>query len=196
MVVSKKYKFVFMCIPKTGSMAMEQILKPYGGFYLKGKKWARHPNQVPSKYKDYFTFCTIRNPYDRAVSLWFSAVDSWPKFKYGIVEKYGKEFVPFLNMLITPQVNSQFGGLPMISMSSFLGKTRIDRYLQFENLNKEIASLPFWKGDPPTFRKNVRQHLRPHWSSYYQNQKNVEIIQKWAKKDFEEFGYDTTIPIL
>ena len=195
MIVSEKYKFVFMCIPKTGTMMMEQILKPYGGEYKAGGKWARHPNTIPQKYKDYFIFCIVRNPYSRAVSLWFSAIASWPRFDYGIVKTCGKEFVPFLQMLNTPKVNGGFGGLPMVSMSSFLGKIQLNRTLRFEHLEDDITTLPFWEGDSPTLKYNVRGHLRPHWSHYFRDYKNAELVQQWAEQDFERFGYDTKIPI-
>lgn len=194
MIISDKHRFIFMCIPKTATMMMEQILKPYGGVYHNGQPWARHPNRISSQYKDYFTFCMIRNPYSRAVSLWFSAITSYPKFKYGIVETYGKEFMPFLEMLTTPRVNGQFNGLPMVSMSSFLENVKIDSFLRFENLRKDIVNLPFWEGDAPTFSRNVRGHLRPHWSLYYRDSKRVECVRQWAKKDFEQFGYSVEIP--
>lgn len=194
MIVSEKHKFVFMCIPKTGTMAMEQILKPYGGVYRNGEPWARHPNRLPTKYKDYFIFATARNPYSRAVSLWFSAIESWPKFKYNIVETCGKEFKSFLKMINTPKVNGNFGGLPLVSTASFIKTIRIDRFLRFENLNQEITALPFWQSDPPTYTKNVRSHRRPHWSSYYQDNAMAELVRQWAKKDFELLDYDIEIP--
>lgn len=184
-----------MCIPKTATMMMEKVLQPYGGKYHTGKPWHRHPNKIPDKYKDYFVFCTVRNPYSRAISLWFSAIKSYPKFDYCIVKPYGKKLMPFLRMLVSKKVGGNFGGLPMISMSKFLDKVRVNHFLRFENLSEDITTLPFWKGDPPIFRRNVRGHLRPHWSSYFQDPEAVQLVKQWGDKDFEQFGYNEKIPV-
>lgn len=197
MIISHEYKFVFMCIPKTATMMMEQILKPYGGVYKTGGRWARHPNDVPKNCKDYFTFCTARNPYSRAISLWFSAMDfSSTRDRYGVSAACGgsTELLPFLRMINTPKGFGAFGGLPLVSMSNFLCSNRIDHTMKFENLAQEVAALPFWKGDPPVFRDNVRGHLRPHWSKYCQNNEVVKLIQQWADNDFDRFGYSRDIP--
>jgi hypothetical protein len=66
MIVSHRLKFVFLGIPRTASRAMHAALKelpgarqPWGGL---------HRMTIPANARDYFTFCCVRNPYQRLYS--------------------------------------------------------------------------------------------------------------------------------
>ena len=68
MIISKKKKFVFVSVPKTGSTSIERVLVKYQDTVamIPDKK------HVPFRLIDlpYFKFCFFRNPWDQFVSLY------------------------------------------------------------------------------------------------------------------------------
>jgi hypothetical protein len=78
MIVSDKYRCIYVRIPKTGSTSIEDTLKeldpdcmssdnsipPYGHVSL---DWLSREID-PQKFKDYYVFTTVRNPYDWFIS--------------------------------------------------------------------------------------------------------------------------------
>tara|TARA_Y100000389_G_scaffold95188_1_gene91842 strand:+ start:483 stop:1088 length:606 start_codon:yes stop_codon:yes gene_type:complete len=68
MIYSDKHKVVFIAIPKTGTRSVYNTMqKNYGAVLYK-----EHHNKIPEKYKDYYSFTIVRNPYDRFISTWWS----------------------------------------------------------------------------------------------------------------------------
>ena len=65
-MISHKHKFIFTHIPKTGGTSITRALNPNAGIKNKPLK------EMPLKDKeDYFKFTFVRNPWDRAVSMFF-----------------------------------------------------------------------------------------------------------------------------
>ena len=70
-MICHKRKFVFVHIPKTGGSSVAETLFPE----LSGR-WGSYrshflPEEYPARvWRDYFTFCFLRNPWDRMVSLY------------------------------------------------------------------------------------------------------------------------------
>ena len=68
MYVSHDHKFLFVHIPKTGGTA---LLKMYPGLIRHGKKHDSLADlKNPDRYRDYFIFAVVRNPYRRYVSYY------------------------------------------------------------------------------------------------------------------------------
>ena len=68
-MISHKYKFVFILLPKTGTTSIQNYLAskdreitPHGV--------KRHYDEIEENVKDYYMISICRNPYDRVVSLW------------------------------------------------------------------------------------------------------------------------------
>jgi hypothetical protein len=76
MLISLKYKFAFLCVPKCGSTSVERALKPYMDMHLAGHpslkhisatKFHKHIRPLLRKAdpeREIETFCIIRDPVD------------------------------------------------------------------------------------------------------------------------------------
>jgi len=95
-VISHKYRFVFVHIPKTGGTSICTVpIEDHYGFgpgYLNDKLDTddlRLPHQHilhaktilgENDFEDYYKFCIIRNPYERAVSMFKGHQEKWKTF--------------------------------------------------------------------------------------------------------------------
>jgi hypothetical protein len=191
MVIGKQHKFVFIMVPKTASQSMRfWLIDNYGGDMPRGQS---HERNIPQRCKDWFTFCCVRNPYDRAISLWFSAVYEEPKDAYGFRRGCGSsELTPFLRWLAQSPGSTRRHVLAQ-PQHIFLRPVATDLVLRYENLQTEINQLPFHDASSaPLPSRNVRKTRRPPWESYYDPER-TELVQAWAKEDFTNYGYPLEI---
>ena len=73
MVISHKYKYLFIATPRTGSTAIQtELIKNYEGetIYRKHSHYFEFLSNATIKEKDYFVFASIRNPLDDIVSIY------------------------------------------------------------------------------------------------------------------------------
>lgn len=168
MVVSEKLKFVFLAIPRTGSVSITQaLLKLDGAFVMPGD---RHRMNIDEKHKDFTTFCCVRNPYARICSHWAKV-----KQQNG----YKKTFAEFLQDVLHRRASEK----PQVR---WLGSNRIDHFLSFENLNPDFHQLSFIPEGLVLPRKNVSG---VDWKTHY-DERRARIVRRWAAADFKKFNYD------
>lgn len=187
MIVSRLRQFVYIAPPRTASETLhvwltQPILCEYA--------WARdsatwHSGYVPEDARSFFKFASVRNPYDRAVSLW----------KFSQITEPGKTpdvpaldtFTEFLDWM--PSELTFYS----VTQSQVVGETMLDAIVRFEEL-RSVRELP-----PITPFKDQLEEL-PHlnktdrecWSEYYTPQL-IEKVRAHFAEDFERFGYDTDV---
>lgn len=95
MLISHQHKFVTIDIPKTGSRSLRESLHPMGIIDVVGKPYpneafyqhgtaldcARDLKTIDCNFHDYYSFCVVRNPWDRYFSF----------FKY--FKNYGEKYM-------------------------------------------------------------------------------------------------------
>jgi hypothetical protein len=82
MLISHKHKFIMIDIPKTGTRSRRQTLLPFKIIDIigksEGKNFYQHGTAFDCKkglqniglnFNDYFSFCVVRNPWDRYLSF-------------------------------------------------------------------------------------------------------------------------------
>ena len=83
MLISHKNKFIILSIPKTGSRSLRETLEPLKildiiGIGAHNKSFKHHGTSLECKhdlqnigycFDEYFSFCVVRNPWDRYLSL-------------------------------------------------------------------------------------------------------------------------------
>jgi hypothetical protein len=186
MMLSDKHRFAFSAITKTATQSVLQVLREHYHGYLEGGV-AMHSMKPPARAAEYFTFTVCRNPYDRAVSLWWSTckrdVD-----KYGFRAKCPRadDFTSFMKWVATTRPDHELTRPQWLHIHG----VRIDRVLRFEHLADDFKSLPFYSGEPAEWpRNNTTIENRLPWQQYM-SRDSVRWIHEWCGLDFDKFGYE------
>ena len=150
-------------------------------------------------YKNSFKFCVVRNPYDRAVSLYFYQLsgkliknnwsfDIWVKHLYENRDKIPKNNDRNLSKkeLINNQWNLMISWIP----------NDIDKVYYFEDgieyiindINKNIGEE---QNISPIKQHNSSDHK--NYKTYYKNETTKKYIYEIYKEDFVRFNYSKDI---
>ncbi|MEP0072762.1 MAG: sulfotransferase family 2 domain-containing protein [Marinomonas sp.] len=190
MIVSKKHKFVFISTPKTGTHTMYKILpEEYEGELQPGPY---HQKNIPENYANYFVFTTVRNPFERMVSIWHALIEREnyrPTFLPLVGSESFLEFVKWITSLAPKERPKGKGGVLLYPQSEWLKDVELDKFLKIENIDSEFPSVPFYV--KPSEQKKIPKVLaRKHktWSDV-QCKETRKLIVDWAKEDFVNFNY-------
>lgn len=202
-MINHQNKFVFIHIPKTGGTALSEILLEGGASSIEPNeeyKIGHRKNQTlcHMTYKelyedlninlqDYYKFTIVRNPWDRAVSLWAY------RFK-----KKGISFVRYLHYVENKDlkildkifINYHIGQAMIRPQSDYVlinGEIKLDKIYRFENYEEEINSLR----EKLNIKKEIvkiNSSTHEHYSEYY-NKKTIRQIERIYSQDIELFNY-------
>lgn len=166
---------VFVAIPKTGTRSVVKYMEKHLGA-RKTIGTRTHSIRIPPALRKHYAFTTIRNPFDRMVSYWWSTC----------MRPQGSK-MKFETFLRGNKRSHQY---------PFITNNKLDKIIRYENLNEEFATLPFyiegtslehinttvreWNGIPP--RPPTHELITP---------KIEKMIVEIFAKDFEVLGYPT-----
>ena len=175
---------LFIHIPKTAGMSMSKSMKPLVGVKPHAPIW---DPELPNKY----SFTIVRNPYDRAVSMWkfasqkrlLNPIDPSISFLHYLNNYFNKPFPAWRAEFSKYALNSSSNHVyeefyPSTSMLDFIsidGVVKVNDIMKFEELNLE-------------FFENVSEKKIGHYRDVY-TEKSKEIVYNYWKKDIEYFGY-------
>lgn len=136
-----------------------------------------------SKWEEYFKFCFVRNPYDRAVSGWNYLMET---------EKLNIDFDKYLKMKNIVSEN-EYWHVFLSQYETILdsnGKVFVDFVGKFENLEEDFQKILKKCGFDKITHKNkfVNRRNKDNYKKYY-TQEALDIINKIYEKDFEFFCY-------
>jgi len=191
MIISDEFKFVYIDVPKTGSVSFERVFREnFSGkqvYPTHNKNLAKHCREIPEYAKDYTTVVSVRNPYTRAVSLY--------SYHLRVIGKTSAEysFENFLDMIINNQEKYEKDNYLMyLSIHRYLSPILLNEsthFIQLEHAETQINDLPF-------VSKSIEM---PHRNGATEKN-NIEFsdtviakIKIWAGRDFELGGYDENI---
>jgi len=218
-----KYRAIYFFIPKVACTSLKAVCVDL--VYAKGKQIfieidprlpyeARYHNiplpYVPRnqiyKYRNYFKFCFVRNPWDRIVSCYCEKIenqnfnkDTYPNAVYNCLVKYGvfkdnmsfDEFVYAIKKIPDNEADTHFK-----SQYSFIagqhGELLVDFIGKFENLEEDFKKIAKRLGFSMIKLPHKAQCYHRHYSTYYTNETR-QIIAERFKKDIEMFGYQFEI---
>ena len=158
MKISDKLKYVYVTVPKAGSTSMFEILNKY---YEVSRAYAHHETIIPADAKDYFSFTIVRDPYTRAVSIWYHMTQRTGD-RYGFIDKCPcsnmDDPVTFLNWFYKGKKQYTLKyykeRIPATRLQSEqLKDVRLDKIIKLENLEEEFKLLPFYNGNPEVWPK-------------------------------------------
>ena len=138
-----------------------------------------------NEYNKYFTFSTIRNPWDRMVSMYFFGKQKEKHFVRGF-DSFNKWIQYFLSGSLKEKRHwSQFDWL-----KDHNNEINIDFICRFETLGKdwetlcEIAGIKYKK--LPFINKTIGK--KKNYRKYYNN-RSKELVAQTYREDIETFGY-------
>ncbi|MEX2546841.1 MAG: sulfotransferase family 2 domain-containing protein [Chloroflexota bacterium] len=204
MIVSHRYRYVFVEVPHTGSTAIrKELVQHYGGedILRRHSSYRDFSRSAPPEQLDYFVFAGVRNPLDLAVTRYFRmktqarGVMSDPEWlaKHGSVvqkreyrierwvEATGADFERFL---------LRWYRLPFDSWTS-LDQRRYSTVLRFESLAEDFAGALRLMGIEPV-RPLPAANVTPERESDYVKYYTPRAIRRavWVFGPYmEQWGY-------
>ena len=179
-------KYYFLHIPKTGGQTIRRLLR------RNVDSWHDIFHQRLFKKPEAYTFTTIRNPLDRLVSTFFylraegtSRGDRKDRVSYNITG----EFEDFVNRLASDP-EYYFRQQHLKPMMRYINDVEyIDRFMLFDNLEKEVISLykMITGKDLETIpHRNKGKHK--HFETYY-TEKTKAIVESIYSEDVKLYQF-------
>ena len=182
MIVSPHYEYVFVEVPRTASRSVRIWLQTYYCGEVAGP-WAHHVN-VPEQSRPHFTWAVVRDPMDRAASLWSLFFDSpdMGQARLAGAEVGGTDLLSFARWLgrggwreaDSPNVRSMV--MPQGTMLSLL---RVDRLVRYEALQEDLSGLPWVAADGPMPQVYGKSPRRPA----VERERLQDLLGDWAAAD-------------
>lgn len=190
MIISNKNKFIYFAVGKTGTTSIEKCLRHLHD----DKRRTKHagPGCVDAdKMSKYFTFCFVRNPWSRLVSMYkqfqkgLSLKNNSRQKHYIMSNKYN--FIEYIKKLdesfFQEHLQSKYylyNGEPL----NFIGK--------FENIKEDFdivcSLIKIKRVDLVHRNKSVYESNREHYTEYYDDEVREIVANEWAE-DIEYFNY-------
>jgi len=172
---SKKYKMIWVAIPKNASKSIVCELKRNDFFIASDCIDAIAINVY---YPSYYKFTVIRNPYDRLVSAYTHCI-----VEENIYIPPNLEHVTSFESLVETLYKIPDYDLDMhfISQVTFIWNLNIDKVYNFDNLN-ELSELPCINTLP-----HINSSDRKPYKEYY-TKKLTKLVNKRYKKDLELYN--------
>lgn len=203
-MIGIRHQFIFVHIPKTAGNAMQNILSAYSEDTIvsSGNKdgvhqfglYSPHGTAKHSTLTDYFfalgaelfwpklKFTCIRNPWDRAISFYFSPHNknhSWNRNE-------------FIRMLDKIHPMTTFLHLPT-HVENIKPDQNINFIIRYEDLHKGFSKLcdilGIAKKDLPVLNKGSRQSYLEYYDSEL-----IQIVAERFREDIEIFDYEFNPP--
>ncbi len=148
------------------------------------------------KYKNYFKFAFVRNPYDRLVSCYKNKIlesktDEAINIRNNLPRGISfEEFVVRVSKIPDIRADQHIKSQSFFIEDKKTGKLLVDFLGRFESLEKDYKKICKRIGmKPKELPKKNRSKNREDYKRYY-NKKTKKLVEKRYKKDLELFGYE------
>lgn len=202
-MISLKHNFLFIHIPKTAGNSIQNILKDYSEnkivcigphqdgierFEVKSDRFKIHKHSTLAEYRmqlsddtfrNIFKFTCVRNPWDRAISFYFSP-------HRGLITWDRNQFIKFLDNI--PPIGTYISANLDYDFSPNY-YNNIDYFIRFENLSKDFQKVCDLIGIPwvPLSVRNKSDKM--HYANYY-DEELIELVRKKYLDEIMFFEYE------
>lgn len=199
MIINHQQKLAVSFAPKTGSTTIRSVCLKNG--YLEvGEHHSMFFGAIPP---DYGSCLTVRNPFSRAVSmywhlLWSVSDKLCPQFHLGSevydpllpsVLEAGVSFDRFVYWLTNGADGEDFYRRPQTwwYRHAYVNESNV-MVIKLESIDFDLRNTLALKGPFPQLNKTNHRH----WPEYYTPENRLAILRHFSE-DFEAYGYSTTI---
>lgn len=205
MIISPNHKYVFVAVPKTGTHAVRQALRPHMspgdmeqvGLFVKrqfpiadlAKLGHGHISleqlrkfMDPAKFAEYFKFAFVRNPFDRFISYCSFITREGNAFKTD-PQKVMRRILaepPSEHVLFWPQSTFVVDGSGNL-LTDYVGRV--------ETMQQSFEFIASKIGIPAVQLEKVNATERSAYRDYY-DQELIDGVAKLYADDLRLFGYD------
>lgn len=183
--INKKHRFLWFRVAKVGSSTIKVLLREHQ-VDMPFMSDRFHFNK--DKYKNYFKFAFVRNPWDRVVSCYFQKVaNKNPKWAFYYGSCFDKGFDYFVHFIESKDLHTADRHIRL--QTSLIPIEDVDFIGRLEHFNEDLTYvlgiIGIEESDIP--KKNPSSH--EHYSHYY-NEKTKSIIAHKYAADIAAFGYE------
>ena len=183
--INKKEKFVWFRVPKVGTISMRKQLECCGLASSNDTYYAKR--YYPIKYRNYYKFAFVRNPWDRVVSCWINKVIRKNAFKldddtYEAV----KDFRGFVDYIEKLDVHTCDAHLRL--QSELIDLNSVDYLARMESFERDVKNIINIIGYDAEVVFHENRSNRVPYMEYYDAglMKKIEAIYI---RDIQLFGY-------
>ena len=206
-MISRRHKFIFVHIPKTGGNSVSRALLPFTeshleeacspaglgsgeNFWTVDCEFGRDKHFTADRYaqlvniRGFFVFATVRNPLDWAVSLYYFRKQTCGDVRHPWVSEEPDVFgrAEFLRFLYSGEQ----------TQSSFLGRGKVPVHLlRFETLSDDFRAVCRRLGLGDLVLDKINASRRPRYRDVLDSELEFEIGKIYAD-DMQRFGYSIT----
>lgn len=174
MLVSDANKILYCAIPRTGSKSMYRWLMPNYGCVAIGE---RHDAHYFQRWKDYTRIIVVRNPFDRARSMWQREAKALKD--------------PFEAFIKRVYINMMEGDVPSLSQAEYVRRFKPTHILRLERLNECVECLPFFNKSLGYPEHCIHRKAGPE---YPLTAGDRQLVREIYAEDFQTLGYDPWDP--
>ena len=168
MIINEEHKFIFVHVFRTGGSSVEHAFGKHMGGYPTHYKLEDVPN-----WKEYFSFGTVRNPWDRIVSAYNYSIRR-NQFT-GTFEEYVARFAS--GRLRTEK---QYAQHDMIKNCSYI--------IRFEHLEEDFKEACSLVGVTPPALPHVWKTTHDPYTNLY-TEEMKQTVYDASVGDIEEYGF-------
>lgn len=219
MIISQKKRFIFFHIPKTGGSSITwnfrhvidspadiKNLEVKSGWqrllHIDGRQHSSYVNNILlcEKYKSYFKFSFIRNPWDLALSWYLSLSrddpiginpENFKKFVFSRIQCFNPIINPIKYLNKYRRRNSKAIDRTQLSyISDYRGNVVVDYLAKFEAFEREFRYIADTLNitDYENKKLNVSNLKKVQYRDFY-DEESRDLIAKLYSADIKAFGY-------
>ena len=205
MIINPKRKYVFICVPKTGSTTLSKHLHKVDNLGVR-KSWLKEQWHWPMRdiirdfskefplMDQYFKFAYHRNPWDRMISSWIEFTtdtghlmtwsqnlkDQFSTFEDFVLNFEESEWRKHINFQPTSFYTHTIKGKCIVDYIAKYDNWHNETKYIFEKIGLRIKDM-----EQKRYRKTDR-HI--DYRKYYNNDKMIEVVKRYFAKDIDIFG--------
>ena len=192
-IIVKDPQTTFIHIPKNAGVAISRwlVMNVHGSYFLDRQHGGKHANQTRIKrYADSkdiklgYTFCCVRNPWDRVVSAYhyYLRRNAESNGKHG----FTKEEVSWEKFINRDWRDGSWGCVDRPQTQYF---TNVDTILKYENLVRDFYKIQkHFEWYTPLTSANSSDRKKDY-RHYYTNPKWIDAVALHYKDDIGRFNY-------
>lgn len=184
--ICERPRFIYTHIPKTGgtslfspkSSATQTILNHHHLILIGGHRYLRY---IGKRYDldKYLKFATVRNPYDRFISLWLTRT-----------LRTKETLQQFINAVKAREVKWDALKQQCTWIRDLKGNLLTDRILRYENYEEEVRKLFEELSLPKVKLPHLRRTKRDrNYANYYERENQIDFVTDLYHDDLLIFNY-------